>query len=418
MILWLLVLFSSSYAMQDYSKHKIISVEPSSEESITRLKALYHQGLDGMTFVDDPEKHKDRVNVIVDIDAEKIVRDEFRDSGSRVRVLDSNLQELIDKTLPPVENETYKREVYAYDYTKYQPIEKINSELKRLANEYSKYASITDLGRTYENRSMLALKISEGDADKEIIFIQCGIHAREWISHATCMYIIKELLAKFQSKDQNSRLHIIPYEWIVLPVFNADGYAYTHNTDRLWRKTRSATRISYCFGADANRNWPFQFGGADSSPFPCSPTYKGTGPLSEIEVKNVVDYLQSVKSRLKAFFTFHSYGQFIFYPWSYTTEPSPDEKKLNDIANMTANALWRVNGTKYAVGPPSRLLYSVGGGSMDFVYGELGVTCAFCFELRGKSEIVNFLLPPEQIEETGKETFVAVTKAVALCSKL
>ena len=61
---------------------------------------------------------------------------------------------------------------------------------------------------------------------------------------------------------------------------------------------------------------------------------------------------------------------------------------------------------------------SVGGGSMDYVYGELGVTCAFCFELRGKSEVVNFLLPPEQIEETGIETFVAVSKAVALCSRL
>ena len=81
-----------------------------------------------MTFVDDPEEHKDRVTVIVDIDAEKIVRDKLRDSGSRVKVLDSNLQELIDKTLPPVENETYKREVYAYDYKKYQPIEKVRDK--------------------------------------------------------------------------------------------------------------------------------------------------------------------------------------------------------------------------------------------------------------------------------------------------
>ena len=81
-----------------------------------------------MTFVDDPEEHKDSVTVIVDIDAEKIVRDELRNSGSRVKVLDSNLQELIDKTLPPVENETYKREVYAYDYTKYQPVEKVRDK--------------------------------------------------------------------------------------------------------------------------------------------------------------------------------------------------------------------------------------------------------------------------------------------------
>jgi len=52
------------------------------------------------------------------------------------------------------------------------------------------------------------------------------------------------------------------YEFHILPVFNVDGYTYTHKTNvtRLWRKTRSKTGPN-CFGVDPNRNWNTHFGG-------------------------------------------------------------------------------------------------------------------------------------------------------------
>ena len=52
------------------------------------------------------------------------------------------------------------------------------------------------------------------------------------------------------------------FDWIILPVFNVDGYEYTHTDKRLWRKTRSGPdRQSGCYGADPNRNWNYKWGG-------------------------------------------------------------------------------------------------------------------------------------------------------------
>ena len=50
------------------------------------------------------------------------------------------------------------------------------------------------------------------------------------------------------------------FDIYVLPVFNPDGYAYTHQGPgtRLWRKTRSKQENG-CYGADPNRNWSIQW---------------------------------------------------------------------------------------------------------------------------------------------------------------
>lgn len=49
------------------------------------------------------------------------------------------------------------------------------------------------------------------------------------------------------------------YDFYILPIFNPDGYEYTHTENRMWRKTRSPGKR--CVGADPNRNWDTHFGG-------------------------------------------------------------------------------------------------------------------------------------------------------------
>ena len=50
---------------------------------------------------------------------------------------------------------------------------------------------------------------------------------------------------------------------LLVPV-NPDGYVYTWEVDRMWRKTRSDRPNLQCdgkvAGVDANRNWGFTFG--------------------------------------------------------------------------------------------------------------------------------------------------------------
>lgn len=61
-----------------------------------------------------------------------------------------------------------------------------------------------------------------------------GIHAREWISPAVVMYMVRELTERLEGQEEL----LDNLDWYILPVTNPDGYAYTQTDDRMWRKTR------------------------------------------------------------------------------------------------------------------------------------------------------------------------------------
>lgn len=56
-------------------------------------------------------------------------------------------------------------------------------------------------------------------------------------------------------------------------------------------------------------------------------------------------------------------------------------------------------------------LDAAGGNSMDHVYGMLGIKYSFGLELRGKSSLINFLLPPNEILPTSEEVLAGLLKA-------
>jgi carboxypeptidase A4 len=60
----------------------------------------------------------------------------------------------------------------------------------------------------------------------------------------------------------------------VMPSMNPDGYEYTRNYDRMWRKTRSKNPGTTCRGADPNRNWGYRWGEKGASTNPCSEIYR------------------------------------------------------------------------------------------------------------------------------------------------
>lgn len=114
-----------------------------------------------------------------------------------------------------------------------------------------------------------------------------GIHAREWISTATVLYIINELVENRDSLEKE----FSDVDFHIVPLMNPDGYEYSHESERLWRKNRRRSFGAFCMGTDLNRNWAYEWGGPGSSKFPCQEIYAGTGPLSEPETKSVADYL-------------------------------------------------------------------------------------------------------------------------------
>ena len=76
------------------------------------------------------------------------------------------------------------------------------------------------MGKSYEGRDIPALIVTNpGSSNKETIFFECGIHAREWISVAACLYMTNQLL----TDSKNNEL-LDKYEFIIVPSLNVDGY--------------------------------------------------------------------------------------------------------------------------------------------------------------------------------------------------
>ena len=100
------------------------------------------------------------------------------------------------------------------------------------------YVSAEEIGMTHENRKMKVIKVCKGGCGKKpAMWIDGGMHAREWISPASVTYILKKLLDDDKSKFTNRNL-VENLDWYVLAVANPDGYEWSRTEDRLWRKNR------------------------------------------------------------------------------------------------------------------------------------------------------------------------------------
>ncbi|CAK9834108.1 Carboxypeptidase B [Anthophora retusa] len=285
-------------------------------------------------------------------------------------------------------------------FTYYPNYNEVNNYLNYLTKTHGDVASLITIGNSYEGRAMKVLKLSTGGRNKPAIFIDAGIHAREWIAPATALYIIDLMVANHKSLLTN-------VDWYILPVLNPDGYEFTHTatSNRLWRKTRSS-RGSGCRGVDGNRNYDMQWMSTGASNNPCSDTYAGPKPFSEVETQHMRDFILARKGQIKAYISLHSYGQYILYPWGYTSKLPANEPELRNLASNCAKAIAKTRKTKYTYGTSANHLYPAAGGSDDWAMDKAGVSLSYTYELPGGNS--GFLLPPSEIKAVGTETFEAI----------
>uniref|UniRef100_A0A7M4E0N7 Carboxypeptidase O n=2 Tax=Crocodylus porosus TaxID=8502 RepID=A0A7M4E0N7_CROPO len=262
------------------------------------------------------------------------------------------------------------------------------------------------LGTTYEKWPMYYLKISQPtNKAKKIIWMDCGIHAIEWISPAFCHWFVKEILQNYRTDPKISSL-LQNLDLYILPVFNIDGYIYSWTTARLWRKSRSSHMNGTCFGTDLNRNFNSSWGGVGTSHNCSSSTFCGPEAESEPETKAVARLIESRKSDILCFLTIHSFGQLLLSPYGYTKEPASNHQELVDVAQKAATVLKGKHGTNFTVGPASSVLYQNSGSSRDWAH-MIGIPFSYTLELRDRGAHA-FFLPADQIQPTCEETTMAV----------
>eukprot|EP00118_Oscarella_pearsei_P024469 m.306135 g.306135 ORF g.306135 m.306135 type:complete len:430 (+) comp40995_c0_seq1:1471-2760(+) len=274
-------------------------------------------------------------------------------------------------------------------------------------------------GASYEERPMPAVHITAGSSEEKLkIYFQCQIHAREWISGAVCMFIVDYLLENY-GQDERVTDILDRLDIIVIPFVNPDGYSYTWDGDRLWRKNRQINSGSNCRGVDLNRNYADHWNEGGSSSNPCSETYHGPSSASEPETQVTSNYFMETGEIIGAI-DWHSYSQLILRPYGWTSADSPDEPWLRALGDGMRAVALEVHGRSYT-SQKSIGLYPTSGTASDWFYGEQATNsnrgyraAGYTIELRDTGQY-GFLLPADQIIPNGEEMVAAALYFCQAC---
>ncbi|KAF3706174.1 Carboxypeptidase A2 [Channa argus] len=314
-----------------------------------------------------------------------------------------HIQELLEKEKAEMkENQMKERSTKSFNFGAYHTLETIYSFMDTLVAQHPNLVTKEKIGSPM--RTGPCMCSSTGGINRPAIWIDTGIHSREWVSQATGVWTANKIATDYGNDDSlTSILNTMDIYMLILA--NPDGYVYTHTNDRMWRKTRSKISGSICRGVDPNRNWDAGFGGPGASSNPCSDSYHGPSAHSEIEVKNVVDLIKK-HGNFKSFISVHAYSQLLMYPYGYTCSDVPHQPELDSVGRAAAQKLTSLYGTSYKVGSICKIIYQASGGSIDWSY-KVGIKYSFAFELRDTGRY-GFILPANQIIPTASETWLAL----------
>ena len=288
-------------------------------------------------------------------------------------------------------------------FADFKDLASISAYVDTLAALRPDLATRITLGPSLQNRLIFGIRITNGAFNpgrcKPGLYLFSTQHAREWITPMVSMYYADRLIRTYDT-DPYVRDLVDHVEFFIVPVANPDGYQYSWDVERFWRKNRRPN-AGGSFGVDNNRNWGYQWGGAGASSLPTSETYRGTAPFSEPENQVLRDFALS-KPNLRSANDIHSAAQQILWPWAYTSSLPPAQPTFLHIGTIMRQRILAVHGLSFVVGPVYTTIYPASGDAGDWLYGERGIY-QLSYELRGPG----FAPPPSAIMLAGEETFPA-----------
>lgn len=341
-----------------------------------------------------------------------------------------------DRTFSPIIHQTKKADDNVF-FNDYQPLSVIKPWMQLLASLFTSHTRLVNIGLSYERREIPALRVGVHPTNNEdrkpekrkTILITGGSHAREWVTTSTVNYIAYSLITGYGKVSSITRL-LEHFDFVFVPTLNPDGYVYSWETDRLWRKNRQPTDVRFCPGMDLDHSFAFEWDGEATAGNPCSESYGGEQPFEAVESKRLADWARNETENNNVefigFLDLHSYSQQIMYPYAYSCDDAPPgQENLEELAFGLEKAIRRSSALTYEVmaacegnvaisnskKDAKRVVWprmeGSGGSALDWFYHELHVHYAYQIKLRDRGTY-GFLLPSQNIVPTGREMLDAV----------
>jgi len=300
----------------------------------------------------------------------------------------------------------------AYEYYNYQDMTDLLHELQ---DSYSNIMKLESLGQTYEGRDIWMVKLSDNvgvDENEPGVLLMGAHHGNELPSYESLIFFIKHMVvnySKANTDDDNDgsvnedpidgadndddglvdedpsedrvRDVIDNTEIFVIPMVNPDGVEANTRKNRAPKEGQTSN-----IGVDLNRNYGFKWELYDIFPLrygdlwtsnPESWNYRGECPFSEKESTAVKDFVESEDINISL--SYHSYGEFIAYPWTHTSGITPDEDLFLSVGEGISN----INGYELYTGKNTLIPWPGGtiGTSENWLYGTeevLSYTIELC----------------------------------------
>ncbi len=297
-----------------------------------------------------------------------------------------------------------------YEYHTYQ---QMTDELLVLANEYPSVMHLESLGTTYEGRDIWMVELTnnqQNSSGQSGVLFMGAHHGNEKPSFEILIYFINHMVSYSQRPNTDDDGDGLVNEDIIDGVDNdGDGLVDEDPSEDRVRDVLNQTRIYVIpmvnpdgveadsrknqapnhgpyglnpevtsYGVDLNRNYAFQWFLYYVFPLNYHLTYysldsgfnyRGEHPFSEEETIAVKTFVEA--HDIDVSLSYHSYGEFILFPWTHTSLATPDEVVFRSIgANISRiNDYYLFLGNDYVI---PRFGGTIGT-SENWLYGEQGI---------------------------------------------
>src|SRR3954471_30507 len=317
--------------------------------------------------------------------------------------------------------------------TTYRRLGDYGDDMKRLVRENpSLVRPITLPYKTWEGRTVTGIEIASNvkARDGRPVFLQLGVHhAREWPAGEHTLEWAFELIKGWKAGNARVRRLMRSTRTIVIPIVNPDGFntsreagqaqgagngrggndtqetanivahvdEYRRKNCRLLDDSAAGNCAQPSFGlaepgVDPNRNYGALWGGPGASTDPTAQDYRGPGPFSEPESRNVRSLIS--KRQVVMMITNHTDAGLVLRPPGLATQGlTIDEAAMKKLGDAMA----RQNGYKSQYGFQ---LYDTSGTTEDWSYLSTG-GYGYTFEIGHTNFHPPYALAVAEYEGTG-----------------